>query len=348
MERADEVDEAIEDLVVSTGLQIADLLVRLEHVNRPRTELIKDWDTVRSLAADVPALTELAGWLLDQIALRDAHAQQLRAVLEPDITDYLHGQQADTPGLEGTAVALDAPRAEHLAQARQAVRAYTAAAHAGREQEAQRLLDFFPIPARVLATSGPARTWRQHSATARDAVTALAAQRTAITAEDSTDYVAAPELLHARAAYLTAREGQLRRLHDALGCLAFPTPAPLDLPETLAPVATAQTQRRVIEAFGTPERAAQALDGQIHYQLKQPLPARRRAGTAAETGLADLRPRRTAAPRGRGRAPRGGADPRPPAAGPWHAPPPPKAPTAHDEAHAQALAAASTTLRVHR
>ncbi|MFE9497102.1 hypothetical protein [Streptomyces collinus] len=239
----------------------------------------------------------------------------MRAVLEPDITDYLRDQRADAPHLEGTAVALDAPRAEHLAQARQAVRAYTAAAHAGREQEAQRLLDFFPIPARVLATSGPARTWRQHSATARDAVTALAAQRTAITAEDSTDYVAAPELLHARAAYLTAREGQLHRLHDALGCLAFPTPAPLDLPETLAPVATAQTQRRVIEAFGTPERAAQALDGQIHYQLKQPLPARRRAGTAAETGLADLRPRRTAAPRGRGRAPRGGADPCPPAAG---------------------------------
>ncbi|MFE9497101.1 hypothetical protein [Streptomyces collinus] len=40
MERADEVDEAVEDLVVSTGLRIADLLDRLEHAHRPRTELV--------------------------------------------------------------------------------------------------------------------------------------------------------------------------------------------------------------------------------------------------------------------------------------------------------------------
>ncbi|MGW1987782.1 hypothetical protein ACWCPJ_35905 [Streptomyces collinus] len=122
LERADEDDEAIEDLVVSTGLKIAGLLDRLEHAHRPRTELIEDWRTVQSLAAHVPALTELAAWLLDQIALRD-------------------------------------------------------------------------------------------------------------------------------------------------------------LPEALAPVAAAQTQRRAIEAFGTPERAAQAWDGQIHYQLQQPVAAHRRAQT---------------------------------------------------------------------
>jgi hypothetical protein len=33
-----------------------------------------------------------------------------------------------------------------------------------------------------------------------------------------------------------------------------------------------QAQRRVIEAFGTLERAVEALDGQIHYQLQQPVP----------------------------------------------------------------------------
>lgn len=42
LERADEVDEAIEDLVVSTGLTIAGLRDRLEHAHRPRTELIED------------------------------------------------------------------------------------------------------------------------------------------------------------------------------------------------------------------------------------------------------------------------------------------------------------------
>ncbi|MEU4039886.1 hypothetical protein [Streptomyces collinus] len=349
LERADEDDDTIEDLVVSTGLKIAGLLDRLEHAHRPRSELIEDWRAVQSLAADVPALTELAGWLLDQIALRDAPAQRLRAVLEPDITDYLRDQQAADPG---TAPALDAQRAEHLAQGRQTVRAYTAAAHTGREQEAQQLLDSFPAPARTLTTSGPARTWRQHSTTAQEAVEALAAQRNAITTEDSTDYVTDPELLHAHAAYLTAREGQLHRIHDALGCLAFPTPAPRDLPEALAPVATAQIQRRVIEAFGTPERAAQALDGQIHYQLQQLVPAHQRAQTGAETDL--LTCARDAlqhltnadvpldAEQIRARLEQAMA--RPTAAeAPGSA-----APTAHDEAHAQALTAASTTPEIHR
>lgn len=284
LQRAGEQDEVTADLVVSTGLRIVDVLDRLERALRPRAELIEDWHSVESLAGDVPALAQVADWLLDQIALRDAPAQQLRAVLEPDITDYQRDRRADGALLGASVPALDAPRAAHLAQARETVRAYTAAAHSGRESQAQHLLDTFPIPARPLATSGPATTWRQHSATAADAVEVLAAQRTAATAEDSSDYVADPELLHAQASYLAAREGQLHLMHDALGRLAFPAPGSRDLPEELAPVAAAQTQRRVIEAYGTLERAAEALDGQIHYQLTQPSPAHRRA-TTAESGL---------------------------------------------------------------
>ncbi|MER7000698.1 hypothetical protein [Streptomyces sp. NPDC000410] len=352
LERAGEQDQATADLVVSTGLRIAGLLDRLERAHRPRTELIEDWHAVEPLAADVPALTPMADWLLDQIALRDAPAQQLRAVLEPDITDHLRDRQADSPLRGGTVTALDAPRAAHLAQARQTVRAYTAAAHSGRESQAQQLLDAFPIPVRALATSGPAATWRRNSATATDAVEALTAQRAAITAEASTDFFADPELLHAHTSYLAAREGQLHLLHDALGRLAFPAPPPRDLPEALTPIAAAQTQRRVIEAYGTLERAAQVLDGQIHYQLQQPVPAHRRATTGAESDL--LTRARDAldhtADAGvpfdadyiRARLQEAMARPTaPPGAGP-------AAPTGHDEAHTQALAAGSPTLGVNR
>ncbi|MFD5079520.1 hypothetical protein [Streptomyces sp. NPDC058371] len=347
---AGEQDEVTVELVVSAGRKMADLLDRLERAYRPRAELIEDWRTVESLAADVPALTEMADWLLDQIALRDASAQQLRAVLEPDITDHLRDRRAD--GSLRSVPVLDAQRTAHLAQARETVRAYTAAAHSGWDQEAQQLLDSFPIPARSLATSGPAAAWRQNSATAQDAVEALAAQRAATTAEDRADYFAGPELLHAETGYLAAREGQLHLLHDALGRLAYPALAPRDLPEALAPVAAAQTERRVIEAFGTLERAAQALNGQIHYQLQRPVPAHRRAAAGAETDLLTrsrdalehiaaagvplderhIRARlqevmaRSAAPEA----------------------PDPAAFTAHDEAHTRALAAGSTTPGVNR
>ncbi|MYS33439.1 hypothetical protein K388_06668 [Streptomyces sp. KhCrAH-43] len=284
LERAGELDEPTADLVVTTGLRTVDLIDRLERPYRTRTELIEDWHAVEPLVADVPALAPMADWLLDQIALRDASAQQLRAVLEPDLTDYLRDRRADG-ALLGTTLGLDAARAAHLAQARDTVRAYTAAAHSGRESEARQLLDAFPIPARDLSTSGPAATWRENSATAADAVEDLAAQRAATGAEDSTDYLADPELLHAATSYLAAREAQLHLRHDALGRLAFPAPIPRELPEELAPVAAAQTQRRVIEAFGTLERATEALEGQLHYQLQQPVPAHRRATTDAESDL---------------------------------------------------------------
>lgn len=285
LQRAGEQDESTTDLVVDTGLRIADLLDRLERPFRPRTDLIDMWHAVETLSADVPILADTADWLLDQISLRDAPAQQLRAVLEPDITDYLRDQRPGGHSPDVTLPALDAPRAAQLTTARETVRAYTTAAYAGREQEARHLQDAFPVPGRALAISGPAALWRQNSATARDAVEDLTAQRAATTAEDSTDYFADPELLHAQTLYLAAREAQLHLLHDALGRLAFPTPAPRDLPKALAPVAAAQAQRRVTEAFGTPQRAAQALDGQLHYQRQRPVPAHRRATIGTETEL---------------------------------------------------------------
>ncbi|MFE8941132.1 hypothetical protein ACFYNX_27120 [Streptomyces sp. NPDC007872] len=272
------------DLIIGTALRVLDLLERAESIDRTRAELIEDWHAAESLTADVPALAPLADWLLDQIALRTAPAQQLRAVLEPDLADYRRDQQA-AGALPGTTPPLDTQRATHLAQARHTVRAYTAALYAGREQEAQDLLDTFPIPARALSTSGPATAWRQHSTTAQDAVDALAAQRAATTAEDSFDFFADPELLHAETSYLAAREGQLHLIHDALGRLAFPPPVPRYLPLALVPVATAQTQRRLTEAYGTLERATQALDGQVSYQLQQPVPAHRRATTGTESDL---------------------------------------------------------------
>ncbi|MFH8260523.1 hypothetical protein [Streptomyces roseolus] len=351
LQRAGELDEPTADLVVTTGLRIVDLIDRLERPYRTRTELIDDWHAVESLAADVPTLAPTADWLLDQIALRDAHAQQLRAVLEPDLTDYLRDRRADS-ALLGTAPVLDEARAIHLAEARETVRAYTAAAHSGRESEARQLLDAFPIPSRGLSTSGPAAIWRENSATAADAVEDLAAQRAATGAEDGTDYFADPELLHAATSYLAAREGQLHLVHDALGRLAFPSPAPRDLPEALAPVAAAQTQRRVIEAFGTLERAAQALEGQLHYQLQQPIPAHRRATTDAERDLLNralgaLEHTAAAAVtfdeediRARLRDAMARSD-TPAAAGP-------ATPTGHDEAHAQALAAGPAMPRVDR
>lgn len=285
LQNTDEHDEATAELVDSTALKMAGLLDRLEGVYRPRPEeRIEDWHTVKSLAADVPALTELADWLLDQIALRDAHAQQLRAVLEPDITDHLQDRRADGH-LLGAVRILDEQRTAHLSQARETVRAYTTAVHSGRGQEAQQLLDAFPIPARSLTTSEPTAAWRRTSATAQAAIEDLTAQRAATTAEDGADYFADPELLHAQTAYLAAREGQLDLIHDALGRLAHPVSAPRDLPEELAPVATAQPQRRLMEAFGTLDRAHQVLDGQISYLLQQPTPGHRRATTGAEVDL---------------------------------------------------------------
>ncbi|MEU6104497.1 hypothetical protein [Streptomyces flaveolus] len=257
-------DASTAELIVATGQNVTALLERLERPHRPHHELVDDWHTLQALAADVPAYTRTADRLLDQIALRDAFAQRLRAVLEPDITDHLH--QATSPRTPDTpAPALDEQRAVQLAQARATVRAYTAASYSGRPQEARRIRDAFPASARALTVSGPATAWRRASTTAQRAVEDLAEQRAA-TLDDDADYLADPRLLHARIAYLSARHGQLHALHDALGRLAFPTEPPATLPAAVVPVAAAQAERRLLEAFGTLDRAAQALDGQITYQ----------------------------------------------------------------------------------
>ena len=60
LERAGELDESTRDLVVTTGLMIAGLIDRLELPYRTRAELVEDWHTVESLAADVPVLAPVA------------------------------------------------------------------------------------------------------------------------------------------------------------------------------------------------------------------------------------------------------------------------------------------------
>ncbi|MFG3207372.1 hypothetical protein [Streptomyces sp. NPDC048192] len=286
LELAGDLEEDTEALLVSAGQQTSELLNRMEYPFRSRAELVEDWHAAENLAADGPALRAAADWLLDQIALRDAGAQQLRAVLEPDLTDYERDQRVAGHEPGTAAPRLDEERTAHLAQARSAVRAYTAAVHSGREQEARQILEAFPVPARSLASSGPAAAWRQESATARHAVDALAEQRAATTAEEGGDYVADPELLNARTHYLAVREAQLHLMHDALGRLAHPAEIPRHLPAELAAVAAAQMQRRLIEAFGTTDRARQMLEGQINYQLQQQPPhTHRHTATQAEADL---------------------------------------------------------------
>jgi len=282
LESAGELDEATEELITDTALSLTGLIDRLEHANRGREDLIEDWRTLEALTVDVPVLQGAADWLLDQIAARDWHAQLLRAVLEPDITDHLIDRHGDGRGPDTPTAALDPQRTAQLEQSRQTVRAYTAAAHGGQEQAAQQLLDAFAIPAHSLAISGPAASWRQQSFTAREAVAVLAKRREASYAEDGADYFADPALLHATSAYLAAREGQLQIMHDAMGRLAAPARLPELLPEELADVAAGQTVRRVVEAFGSPDRARDALDGQIAYLQQRPVPPHRRTTTPEE------------------------------------------------------------------
>lgn len=120
----------------------------------------------------------------------------------PQLTDYARDRRTGGALLR-TVPVLDEARAAHLAQARESVRASsrTGAVQSGGASEARQFLDAFPVPARALLTSAAAAAWRENSATAQDAVRALAAQRAATTAEVS----AGPELLHAATCYLAAR-----------------------------------------------------------------------------------------------------------------------------------------------
>ncbi|MFJ9871379.1 hypothetical protein [Streptomyces sp. NPDC101165] len=151
--------------------------------------------------------------------------------------------------------------------------------------EAQHLLDAFPVPTHDLDVSSPARAWRQSSATAQLAVEAVQSRRAALAAEDGSDYRADPERLHAEAAYLAARAAQLHREHDALGRFAVPVTVPDGLPDDLADMAAGLAQRRLSEAFGSPGRARQVLDGRIAYLQQQPAQGQRQEDTSAEIAL---------------------------------------------------------------
>ncbi|MFF8401710.1 hypothetical protein ACF06P_08765 [Streptomyces sp. NPDC015684] len=287
---AGEEDDAVGELMVATTLTLAGVYDRLEHGPHSRAGFVDAWHAIEALAVDVPELREPAGWLLDQIALRDAPAQQLRAVLEPDVTDYLNDRRISDQQADAARPRLDGRRTAHLAQAHETVRAYTAAAYSGRDTEAQQLLDAFPVPARALHVSGPARTWREQSATARAAVHTVTALRATATAgaEDSADPLPDPQRLQAKSAYLAARDAQLQLQHDALGRLAAPAPLPGGLPEELHEVAAHGMQRRLAEAFGSPERARQVIDGRITDHHQQAVAGGQQdsaAGSAAEAAL---------------------------------------------------------------
>ncbi|WP_148088506.1 hypothetical protein [Streptomyces sp. PanSC9] len=119
-------------------------------------------------------------------------------------------------------------------------------------------------------------------------VTALRATATT-GAADSADPLPDPKRLHAKSAYLAARDAQLRLQHDALGRLAAPVPLPGGLPEELHEVAVHGMQRRLAEAFGSPERARQVIDGRITYHHQQQSAAGVQQESATESAAeADL------------------------------------------------------------
>ncbi|MFD4243643.1 hypothetical protein ACFWP3_18905 [Streptomyces sp. NPDC058525] len=269
------------ELIMRTSLTLTDLIDRMNAPHRTRADLVADWRTLQPLAATIPALRAGADWLLDQIALRDAPAQQMRAVLEPDISDH----QRDHRAAGSSVPALDAARTSQLAQARHTVRSYTAAFYSGRTEEAELLRNAFPAPARSLHASAQAQAWRQASLTARHALDAVAARRAAASAEDDTAYFADPERLHAESAYLSTWQGRLDLVHDALGRLASPVALPHEVSEDLRAIAAQVPGRRLAEAFGTRERALAALDGQIGYLQQEPTPEHRRKSTRGELAL---------------------------------------------------------------
>ncbi|MFR0359230.1 hypothetical protein [Streptomyces sediminimaris] len=101
----------------------------------------------------------------------------------------------------------------------------------------------------------PVGAWRQRSVTARRAVDALAGPADAAMAEHR--LLDGPERLHAEATYLATRRARLHLMHDALGRVADPLPAPPFLPEGRTQVTAGTVQRRLAEACGSGERAPQ-------------------------------------------------------------------------------------------
>ncbi|CAL9668122.1 hypothetical protein SUDANB176_07328 [Streptomyces sp. enrichment culture] len=76
-----------------------------------------------------------------------------------------------------------------------------------------------------------------------------------------------------------------RRAEDALGRLTTPPTAAPGLPEGLREATTGLTLHRLTEAFGSPERAREILDGRIACFQQQPAPAHRAEETPTELAL---------------------------------------------------------------
>ncbi|MGQ5655676.1 hypothetical protein ACUJ8H_37605 [Streptomyces sp. EKR5.2] len=156
-----ELDQATHELVIDTGSRLAHVLDEMPlSPYRNRGRMVEGWHTVKRLAAGEPAFRACTEWLLDQIALRDMDAQALRAMLEPDIADHFLDRRHAEVGAQPVP-RLDAQRAQQLTQARELVRAYTAAAHSGREREAEDLFNAFVLPKRTLEVSDHGHIWRR-------------------------------------------------------------------------------------------------------------------------------------------------------------------------------------------
>ncbi|WP_326581611.1 hypothetical protein OIE69_44510 (plasmid) [Actinacidiphila glaucinigra] len=271
-------EAAVTGQVAEAAGQMGQIFERLE-TPRQRDEYLKDWEQLHFLARHVPVLRNSTDRLIDLVALHDQHAQRLRAVLEPDISDYR--RDLDTAARTGTAPpVLDQQRAEQLALARHIVRDYTAAFHTGRTGYAQRLQDAITAPQRSLAMTSAAHSWRDASVSAGLAVREVREQRQATFAEGS-ELGAAPEAVVAARAYLDTRAAMLHLVHDALGRLTR-LPHPDTLPQEMVEIAVAQAGARLAQAFGTPERARRFLTGQLTYLQQQPVPAHRIGSTPGD------------------------------------------------------------------
>ncbi|MFJ5220513.1 hypothetical protein ACIP98_38260 [Streptomyces sp. NPDC088354] len=258
--------------------RLALIFERLE-LPRGRAQYIEDWLQLDYLTEDVPVLRATAEVLLDQVALHDHRAQRLRAALEPDVSD--HREDVAHAMRTGAAVpVLDEQRTAQLLLARQAVRELTAALHTGRDGFADRVMETFPVPPRLIGASWGAQMWRDASPAAQTAVAQVREQREAVFAQDS-DLPREPELMQASRTYLEARGAMLHILHDVLGRLTH-LPGPGVLPEQLAEIGTAQASARITQAFGTLDRARQFLAGQIAYLQQEPVPPHRAQWTPGE------------------------------------------------------------------
>ncbi|MET8676106.1 hypothetical protein ABZW18_00490 [Streptomyces sp. NPDC004647] len=284
LERAGEADEQGElaRYLAETGLLAVTLFDGLQNPIS-RNQIVQDWLTLEPFATDIPVLKEASDWLLDQIVLRDATAQEMRARLTPDISDHLEDRSHFRSILPPHAPALDPQRTEMLRHTSDVVRAYTAAHYSGHTDQAQQLLAAVTGP----STPAPANGWAAEEWETRSPFERIAFRQLDHHYDDLPDLQARPavrgtESLHATHAGLRARSAHLSVLHDTLDRLSMPPTDPAPLPESLTGLPAAHRLRGVLEAFGTVERARQFLAGRISYLQQEPVPHHRSAVTARE------------------------------------------------------------------